>query len=437
MKPQPVVRNQKNKDLVGGLAYLDRIPANIVSMGLGAVNTVKQALQLDPWFPIITVGGTNGKGSTCALLEAILSAAGYRVGCYTSPHFLRCNERVRINREPVKDDELGRVFSRVEEARGAIPLTYFEFGTLAAVALFTEALVDVAILEVGLGGRLDAVNAFDGACAVITSVAMDHMEYLGDTRETIGLEKAGIFRMGHTAVCAEPDVPESMRRYANDIGADFIYITKDFGFVSKKNHCHYWGPHGERLTLPCPRLRGAHQLQNASAAITALHVLEDRLPVTVNHIRKGLLEANIPGRFQILSGRPTVILDVAHNPHAAMRLADNLATMECKGRTMAVFAMLIDKDIAGVIHAITHRIDQWLVADIRESRGANAEDLVRELEQAGISGPVRGFSDPGLAYMHACQVANEEDRILVFGSFRTVAAVLRRCKESEPIAALP
>lgn len=394
-------------------------------MGLQRVAEARDALELAPAFPIITVGGTNGKGSACAVLEAILCHAGYKVGCYTSPHLLRYNERVRIDLRDAGDAQLEQAFAAVNQARGRTQLTYFEFGTLAAVWLFAQKRVEVAILEVGLGGRLDAVNAFDADCAMVMSVALDHMAYLGATREQIGYEKAGIFRRDRPAICADRDMPQSVRRHAGKIGARLLAIGADFGFVAERAHWQYWGPNGKRNGLPYPVLRGAHQLANASACLTALDTLRDRLPVTMNDVRAGLLRAESPGRFQVLPGRPAVILDVAHNPHAAAALAGNLARMGPFRRTIAVFAMLKDKDIAGVIDAVKPRIDHWCVAGIDAPRGAAAELIAEALRASDVTVPVTSCTSIAHAYAQACDMATENDRILVFGSFYTVAAVMQ------------
>src|SRR5687768_9765099 len=308
------------------LCYLQRIHSRPIDMGLERVDRVRAELGLAPAFPLITVGGTNGKGSSCVMMEAILSRAGYRVGCYTSPHLLRYNERVRIGRQEAGDEQLCHAFHLVETARIAcgVSLTYFEFGTLAAMQLFSEARVDVAILEVGLGGRLDAVNIFDTDCAVLTSVEFDHMDYLGNTREQIGFEKAGIFRGGKAAVCSDPDVPASVRAHARAIGANFLHIGEHFGYSIEAAGWSYRGPGGVRSALPYPALRGAYQLFNASAVLTALDTLKHILPVTMADIRQGLLEVVWPGRFQVLPGRPVTVVDVAHNPAAARALAANL-----------------------------------------------------------------------------------------------------------------
>jgi len=396
-----------------------------IELGLERVNLVKNALGLAPNFPVISVGGTNGKGSTCAMLEAVLDAAGYRVGCYTSPHLLSYNERVRVGRQQVSDADLCRAFAAVEAARNGTSLTYFEFGTLAALWHFAQAGIDVAVLEVGLGGRLDAVNAFDADCAVLTSVALDHMDYLGDTRDAIGFEKAGIFRTGRPAICADPDPPESVVRHAVQIGADLQRIGHDFGIAAERGQWRYQGRHRNAVALPYPALAGAYQLGNAAACIAALDELRARLPVSVNDLRRGLLEATLPGRFQILPGNPALILDVAHNPHAAAALAGNLKSMPIAGRTVALFAMLADKDIAGVVRAMKDVVDVWIVGEIRESRGATAEQIMQALHGEGLAGSAVAGGSLAEAFARACDAAGENDRIVAFGSFYTVAEVLR------------
>jgi dihydrofolate synthase/folylpolyglutamate synthase len=424
----PATRSPVAMTLADWLAHIERIHPRSIDMGLERTQRVRQALGLHPAFPLITVGGTNGKGSACAMLEAILHHAGYKVGCYTSPHLLRYNERVRIARVEADDIALARAFAAVEQTRGDTPLTYFEFGTLAALWLFAQEAVDVAILEVGLGGRLDAVNAFDADCALVMSVALDHVEYLGDTREAIAYEKAGIFRGGRPAICAEPQPPQTLTQHASDIGAQLLLINRDFGYAADKTQWQYWGPHGKRNGLPYPALRGAYQAANAAACIAALDALRERLPVTMNDIRAGLLLAQNPGRFQVLPGRPAVILDVAHNPHAAAALAGNLAHMESAdrgARTLAVFAMLGDKDIAGVVGALKAHVDHWLVAPIAGPRGTDVAALRQYLDAAGVVMPVTACASIAEACAQACDMAKQNDRILIFGSFFTVAAAMQ------------
>lgn len=415
MKPQTIEQ---------WLEYIERLHPQTIALGLDRVQQVKQALGLAPAFPVITVGGTNGKGSVCAMLEAILHCAGYRTGCYTSPHLVRYNERVRISRTEAHDEDLARAFAAVESARGGVPLTYFEMGTLAAMWLFAERRIEVAVLEVGLGGRLDAVNVFDADCAVVVAVDIDHVDFLGGDRETIGREKAGIFRGGRPAVCADPAPPSSLVRHAQETGAQLLRIGADFGVTVQDRQWQYWGPRGRRSALPHPALRGVSQLGNAAAAITALDCLRERLPVTMNDIRAGLLQADLPGRFQVLPGRPVVILDVAHNPQAARALAASLQVMSCTGRTLAVFSMLKDKDIAAVVATLKSSVAHWFIAGLGGPRGAGTAELGQALAAAAVDA-VTPCGDVAAAYAQACDMATENDRILVFGSFYTVATVMQ------------
>ena len=412
------------------LAHIERVHPRTIEMGLERVAAVRSALKLEPRFPIITVGGTNGKGSACALLEAILSHAGYRVGCYTSPHLLRYNERVRLLRTEASDRELIEALQAVEAARGDRQLTYFEFSTLAAVWLFQQQRMDVAVLEVGLGGRLDAVNVFDADCALIMSIDLDHLDYLGETREDIGREKAGIFRGGRPAVCADAHPPQTLVDHADKVGATLLLIGRDFGFEAAPQQWRYWGPRGERHGLPHPALRGDYQISNAAACLAALGTLHERLPVSAGDVRNGLLTVENPGRFQVLPGRPMVILDVAHNPAAAAALARNLSRMPRAGRTYAVFAMLRDKDIAGVIAAVKPYIDEWLVGGIEGERGTDSAFMRQQLARAGVLEVTSTRDSIADAYVQACDMAGENDRIVVFGSFYTVAAVLAARKSA-------
>ena len=403
-----------------------------IELGLERVALVKTALQQTQRCPLIIVGGTNGKGSTCAYLEAIYTAAGYRVGCYTSPHLLDYNERVRIAKAPIDDEALCAAFAKVEAARqaaGNVSLTYFEFGTLAAWEAFAAAGVEVLILEVGLGGRLDAVNIYDADCAVVTGIALDHTDWLGSTREAIGFEKAGIFRSQTAAICADPEPPQSLLDHAAAIGADLQVLGRDFGFSGDKAQWSYWGRHEQRRGgLAYPALRGGCQLRNASAVLTVLDVLMERLPVSMQAIRTGFIEVELPGRFQVMPGRPLVILDVAHNPQAVSGLASNLDEMGGFGKTIAVVGMLADKDIAGALVALRGKIDVWLLAGLDVPRGASVETLAGIVAEADLGGSVERFAAPLDAFAHAVKQAGDNDRILVFGSFYTVAAVLREMK---------
>jgi dihydrofolate synthase/folylpolyglutamate synthase len=407
------------------LAYLETLHPKAIAMGLDRVSAVFARLGVALTCPVITVGGTNGKGSTCALLECMLRAGGYRVGAYTSPHLLRYNERVRIDAADATDDALLDAFAAVESVRLTTPLTYFEFGTLAALCLLARAELDVAVLEVGLGGRLDAVNVIDADVAIVTTVAIDHVDYLGTTREDIGREKAGIFRPGAFAICADRRPPTTLLAQASAIGARLLRIGIDYDFTAHGGQWSYRGPGGTRHGLPTPALRGAYQLANAAAALAALDVLRDRLAVSMGAVREGLVSVELPGRLQVLPGRPVTVFDVAHNPQAAAALADALASMGFHPRTWAVFGIMADKDIDSVIAALLPRVDRWYLASLPPPRGATALDLRLRLEAAGVApADIRDFADPASAYRAAREAVAEADRIIVFGSFLTVAAAL-------------
>jgi dihydrofolate synthase / folylpolyglutamate synthase len=403
-----------------------------IDMGLERVTRVKEALQLKFQAVVFTVGGTNGKGSTCALLESVLLAASYKVGCHTSPHLLSFNERARVNGENASDQLLLEHFKAVELARASLPdaptLTYFEFTTLAIMHLFATADLDAVILEVGLGGRLDAVNMIDTDCAIVTSIDLDHMEYLGNTREKIAFEKAGIFRSDKPAICADPVPPQSLIDHAASIGADLWLLGKDYNFQGDKQQWG-WAGRGKRFSgLGYPALRGANQLLNASAVIAALIAVRDRLPVGAQEIRNGMAWVELPGRFQVLPGQPTIILDVAHNPHASAALAQNLENMAYHPYTIAVFGAMADKDIDGVLKPMMDKIDFWYLCDLPTPRAASAESLAARLRSLGFKegadSGIEVFSNPALAYESALKKAGEGDRISVFGSFYTVAGVL-------------
>jgi len=418
------------------LSLLETAHPKAIDMGLERVAQVRAQLGIRFDCPVITVGGTNGKGSTCAMLESILLQAGYRVGLYTSPHLLHFNERARLNGEPVADDALIAAFEAVEAARGTVSLTYFEFTTLAILHLFAAAKLDAVVLEVGLGGRLDAVNVIDADVAIVTSVDIDHTDYLGDTREQIGFEKAGIFRADRAAICGDPVPPKSLVQHAEKIGADLWLLGRDFNYSGDKQQWNYGGRGQRRNALGYPSLRGANQLLNASAALAALEALRTRLPVGAQEVRTGLAMVDLPGRFQVLPGRPVVVLDVAHNPHAAATLAQNLDNMGFHPYTYAVFGAMRDKDIAGVIAHLKGRVDHWCVTDLPLPRAAPAKEIEVMLLQAGIAPrnepdapcTIESFDSPAEAYRNARSRAGENDRIVVFGSFLTVAGAMEARK---------
>ncbi|MDO8306153.1 bifunctional tetrahydrofolate synthase/dihydrofolate synthase [Herminiimonas sp.] len=418
--------------LADWLARLETMHPKAIDMGLDRVRQVKDAMALEFACPVIIVGGTNGKGSTCAMLEAILLRAGYRVGLYTSPHLLHFNERMRINGQSASDAELVAAFDKLDALRADVSLSYFEFTTLAAMQLFADAKLDAVIFEVGLGGRLDAVNVLDADVAIVTSVDIDHTEYLGDTREKIGFEKAGIFRAGKTAICGDPVPPASLVEHAEKIGADLWLFNRDFNYSGDKQQWNFSGRGRRRNSLAYPSLRGANQLLNASGVLAALEALRLRLPVGAQEVRTGLALVDLPGRFQVLPGKPTIILDVAHNPHAAATLAQNLDNMGFHPYTYAVFGAMQDKDIDGVIAQLQGRVDHWCVTDLPLPRAATAADIKHKLLAAYAGLPpvaetersIQTFATPADAFANAMSRAGENDRITVFGSFLTVAGVM-------------
>lgn len=428
------------RDLASWLSYIESLHPKSIAMGLERVKQVIARLKLYPKFTIVTVAGTNGKGSTCAMLEQIYRQAGYRVGCYTSPHLLRYNERVRVNGAEVADEDLCAAFGAIEQARNddghtPIQLTYFEVATLAAVWHFMQTNIDVAILEIGLGGRLDAVNAFEPDAAIVTSIDLDHMEFLGDTREKIGFEKAGVFRASKAAICGDNNPPHSLVQHAQQIHADLKCIHQSFGYQREDEGWQYLVDGQVRYTLPLPALKGTYQLNNASCAITAVESLQAKLPVTPDAIVKALQQVTLAGRFQTVALHADlsskVILDVAHNPHAARALAENLkACRQDKGQTIAVFAMLADKDIKAVIDALKDEINSWYVAGTEHVRGAPVDELATLLTAILPDAQPKVFENVAQAYAQACIDMTENDKIIVFGSFFTVSNVMQVIEQS-------
>ena len=450
------------------LAWQETLHPSAIDLGLERIRPVLLRLGLQrPPCAVITVGGTNGKGSSVAMLDAILRAAGYRVGAYTSPHLLRYNERICLHGTPVDDATLCAAFERIDQARQDTSLTYFEFGTLAAFSIFSAVPLDVVILEVGMGGRLDAVNLWDADVALVTTLGIDHTAWLGNTREEIAFEKAGIFRAGRPAVCGDPDPPYTLLQHADAVGAPLYRFGRDFGYgaadvaavqgrasVGRFQHpasgdtsasmhgagersegfrmpgatndgsWSWWSVTQRRHALPHPALRGPFQLQNAAGVLMVLELLTQILPVNQGDIRQGLSAVQLPGRFQVLPGTPLRILDVAHNPHGAQVLVQSLRTQSCEGQTHAVMSMLADKDIEGVISVMRDVIDVWHVAGLDVPRGLSGAQLAERLQAVGI---VSMHVHPSItaAYQQAVQqVGQTPGRVVVFGSFYTVAAIL-------------
>ena len=415
------------------LEHCERLHPHNIEMGLDRVRKVAKRMTLHFDCPVITVAGTNGKGSTCAMLEACLLQAGYRTGVYTSPHLVHFQERCRIHGETVEPEHLLPHFERVEQARvgvaptPAVSLTYFEITTLAILSLMAASNLEVAILEVGLGGRLDAVNVMDADCAVITSIDLDHMDWLGTDRESIGREKAGIMRTGCPVIVSDPVPPQSVLDHALEIGAHVWTLGRDFNFTGDKQQWG-WAGRGRRYSgLAYPALRGANQLVNASGVLAALEALRSRIPVTAQAVRNGLAMVELPGRFQIVPGQPALVLDVAHNPHAVAALTENLDAMGFYPTTHAVFGAMADKDLATMMARVGPLVDRWYFCDLPTPRAASAEQLQLQLQASHQRTGVKAgtYTDPQSALQAAVAAADPADRIVVFGSFFTVGGVLK------------
>ncbi|MFZ4481700.1 MAG: bifunctional tetrahydrofolate synthase/dihydrofolate synthase [Rhodoferax sp.] len=413
------------------LSYCEQLHPTNIELGLERVKQVADRMALCFTCPVITVAGTNGKGSTCAMLESILLQAGYRTGVYTSPHLVHFEERLRLCGEAVDAGELVAAFARVEGARtrgkADISLTYFEFSTLAMLDLMVRAKLDVAILEVGLGGRLDAVNIVEPDCSVITSIDLDHMEYLGPDRESIGFEKAGIMRTGQPVVLSDPMPPQSVLDHAREIDADLWRLGVDFN-VSGDRQQWAWAGRGRRYSgLAYPALRGANQLLNAAGVLAVLAALRERLPVTAQAVRNGLAAVELPGRFQVVAGQPVLVLDVAHNPHSVAALAANLDAMGYFPATHAVFGAMADKDLATMLARLSPLIECWYFTDLPSPRAETSQRLLEQWrgQNKRVEVKASAYRDPQLALQAAISAADPADRIVVFGSFYTVGGVLK------------
>ncbi|MBK6595012.1 MAG: bifunctional tetrahydrofolate synthase/dihydrofolate synthase [Burkholderiales bacterium] len=412
------------------LAHCERLHPTAIDMGLERVRTVAQRMDIRFDCPVITVAGTNGKGSTCAMLECILGQAGYRTGVFTSPHLVHFEERLRLQGQSVDAMNLVAGFAAVERARTlndeVISLSYFEFSMLAIFEVMVRSNLDVVVLEVGLGGRLDSTNIIDADCAIITSIDLDHMEILGPDRESIGREKAGIMRTGRPVIVSDPVPPQSVLDHALEMGADLWRVGEDFNVSGDKQQWG-WAGRGRRYSgLAYPALRGANQLVNAAGVLAALTALRERLPVTAQAVRNGLAFVELPGRFQIIPGQPTLVLDVAHNPHSVAALAANLDAMGYFPTTHAVFGAMADKDLASMLTKLLPLLDRWYFTDLPLPRAAKATALMAQWQSLNSRKDVQGstFAEPMQALQAAIAAADPADRIVVFGSFLTVGGVL-------------
>jgi dihydrofolate synthase/folylpolyglutamate synthase len=415
------------KTLQEWLDWCEQLHPVAIDMGLERVKTVADRMDLRFDCPVITVAGTNGKGSTCAMLEAVLLQAGYRTGVYTSPHLVQFEERCRLHGESASAEVFAEAFAAVDAVRGDVSLTYFEFSTLAILHLMAKSNLDVAILEVGLGGRLDAVNIIDADCAVITSIDIDHTAILGKDRESIGFEKAGIMRAGRPVIVSDPVPPQSVIDHASAVGSDVWLFGRDFNFSGDKQQWAWAGRDRRYSGMAYPALRGANQLINASGVLAALDALRQRIPVTAQAVRNGLAMVELPGRFQIVPGQPVLVLDVAHNPHSVAALAANLDAMGFYPTTHAVFGAMADKDLLPMLQKVNPMIDRWYFTDLPLPRAAKAADLQQawQAQNNRSDSASSVHNEPMQALQAAIDAADPADRIVVFGSFYTVGGVLK------------
>ena len=407
------------------LAWQETLHPQTIDLGLSRVSQVLERMGLPAQQPFtISVGGTNGKGSCVAMLDSILRAASYRTGTYTSPHILRYNERICVDNQPVADARIMQAFQRIDEARTGTSLSFFEFGTLAALDIFSRDDIDVRILEVGLGGRLDAVNMVNADISLIATIDIDHQEWLGHTREAIGHEKAGILRGGRPAVIADPDVPHSVIKTADKLGTHLYRQGHEFGFQREDDTWSWWGEGPTLTDLPYPAIPGNHQLLNASAVIQCLQLASHEKPISNAAVIRGLTDVRLPGRFQFFPGEIPVLLDVAHNPQAVSILAEHLRQHFPGRKIRAIFSVMRDKDIAGMIQLMSDVVDSWYLAPLQMPRAATSEELAKILHNADIRRIQQGFADVADTCRAARQDAGPGDLLLVFGSFFLVSDYL-------------
>ena len=408
------------------LEWQEELHFTAIELGLDRCTEVAENMGLlKPDFTVISVAGTNGKGSSVAMLNSILCNSGYKTGCYTSPHLIRYNERIKLDEVEVTDEMLCESFSRIDHARGDVSLTYFEFGTLAALDIFHHADIDIALLEVGLGGRLDAVNCLDADVALITSIDLDHMQWLGLDRETIGREKAGIFRSNKPAICSDPHPPETVLQYAEEIGATLYIPGRDFNYqLSDDNWSWQWGSVVHEK-LPHPSQYNSCQVQNAAGVLMVLNVLDSRMPVAVGAIEKGLKNFSLAGRFQMLSEGTQTILDVAHNNQSAKTLVHNLKQFPNSGKTHIIIGMLKDKDRISVLGELIEIADYWHTVTISNPRGSDSETIKNELLELGVNVPISENDTVADAFHKLKDEIGIHDRIVVTGSFLTVGDAIK------------
>jgi len=413
------------RNLTEWLSWQETLHLSEIDLGLKRIGRVAKKLELlSPSFPIITVAGTNGKGSCVALLDAILNSQGYKTGNYTSPHLIDYNERIKLNNIQASDAQIIDAFEEIDRARGDISLTYFEFGTLAAMLIFTKVQVDVAILEVGLGGRLDAANLWDADLAIISSISIDHSDWLGNDREKIAIEKSGIMRQNRPVICGDLNPPDAISNEAQRIGAKLFQINQEFT-ATLENESWVWKNTEDEYTLPLPSLAGEFQINNAATVIAGLHAVQSLLPTSVKAISEGLAKATVLGRLQILSTSPVWLLDVAHNPDSALQLANYIQLNPVNGKTRAIFSMLKDKDIKQVTSYFGDEIDEWHIIGLGGSRGLSVVELKQKMTRLNFKGKIVSHDKLNDAYLELKNITKSEDRVVAFGSFLVVSSLLK------------
>ncbi len=422
------------KTLAQWLSWQETLHLSEIDLGLDRIREVAKKLDLlSPCCPIITVAGTNGKGSTVALFESILSAQGYKTGSYTSPHLIDYNERIKLDSASASDYLIVEAFEQIDQARDGISLTYFEFGTLAAMLIFTQHKVDVAILEVGLGGRLDASNLWDTSLAIITSIGIDHVDWLGDNREVIAIEKAGIMRKNIPAICGDLDPPNNIIKEAKRIGSKLYQIQSNFSYQENDNETWSWTGFDKSYTLPLPTLAGAFQLNNAATVIAGLHSIKTLFPTKLDTIKQGLLNVSLIGRLQTLHNKPEWLVDVAHNPHAAKQLAKYLQENPIEGKNIALFSMLKDKDIEQVISIMNKQFNEWHIVELKGSRSTPVNELKALITQHNNDQGTNKTITIHQNFLEASQslkaTSNLQDRVVAFGSFLVVSEVINACHQ--------
>ena len=395
-----------------------------IKLGLDRVLRVKNLAKIEPNFPIIIVGGTNGKGSVCAFLETIYSKAGYSVGCFTSPHLFKFNERIKINLEEVDDETILESLNIINTKKKSIELTYFEITTLAAMSVFIKKNIDIAILEVGLGGRLDAVNIFDPDLSIITSIGMDHQDYLGDTIDEIAHEKSGICRPGKHAILNFENIPKLMIKELNKLNASLSILNDDYSYTSDSESYNYSSHSFSMNNLPKPYLKGNSQLMNLAGCLRAINLLQNKLPVTLGSIREGISDTRIEGRLQILSNKPYIVADVAHNIDATINLFNFINMSKRSGKVYAVFSVLKNKDVEKILMPFINIVDEWFISEINDSRSQKIDVITETLKKYNKRVVVNKFDNLLQAYNNVCKKSGLNDNIIIYGSFFTVSETM-------------